>query len=151
MRMLEDADIEYKPYEYEWDESDLSGLKVAAQIDLPVDMVFKTLAARGDKTGVVVFCIPVACELDLKKAAKQSGNKKVELLHVKELPSVTGYVRGGCSPIGMKKKYPVFFDETAILFDSITISAGIRGCQLLVNTEKLVSFLEGKLCPLTME
>ncbi len=150
MRLLDTAKIEYKTYEYEWSEDDLSGVKVAHQVGLPEEQVFKTLVAKGDKTGFVVFCIPVAEELDMKKAARASGNKSVELIHVKEILGVTGYIRGGCSPVGMKKKYPTYIDETCILFDSIAVSAGVRGCQLFVNTEKLVAFTEATECPLTM-
>lgn len=151
MRMLDSAGIAYKSYEYEWDEDDLSGTKVALQVGLPCEMVFKTLVAKGDKNGFCVFCIPVDAELDLKLAAKHSGNKRVELLHVKELLPVTGYIRGGCSPVGMKKSFPIYFDETVILFDEITVSAGVRGCQLLVNAERLIAYLGGTVCPLTME
>lgn len=151
MRMLDTAGIDYITYEYECEESDLSGTTVANKIGLPAEMVFKTLVAKGDKNGFCVFCIPVECELDLKKAAKHSGNKRVELLAVKELLPTTGYIRGGCSPVGMKKSFPTYLDETLILFDDITVSAGVRGCQLLVNAEKLVDFLGGTVCPLTME
>ena len=108
MRMLDADKISYKAMFYECDESDLSGTTVAASIGLPCEMVFKTLVAKGDKTGFCVFCIPVDAELDLKKAAKHSGNKRVELLPVKELLATTGYIRGGCSPIGMKKPFPTF-------------------------------------------
>ena len=142
MRLLDSAGIGYKTYEYDCDENDLSGAKVAAQIGLP---------AETDKTGFCVFCIPVEAELDLKAAAKHSGNKRVELLHVKELLPTTGYIRGGCSPVGMKKSFPTYFDETVILFDEITVSAGVRGMQLLVNAEKLIAFLHADVCPLTAE
>ncbi len=151
MRMLDAAKIKYTPFYYEWDENDLSGTKVANSIGLSCEMVFKTLVAKGDKLGFCVFCIPVDGELDLKKAAKHSGNKKVELLPVKELLGVTGYIRGGCSPIGMKKPFPTYFDESCILFDEITVSAGVRGCQILVNTENLLKFVGGIECPLTKE
>lgn len=151
MRMLDSASIKYTPMFYEWNEEDLSGTAVADKIGLPCEMVFKTLVAKGDKTGFCVFCIPADCELDLKKAAKHSENKRVELLPVKELLGVTGYIRGGCSPVGMKKPFPTFFDESCILFEEITVSAGVRGCQLLINTEELLKFVGGKECPLTME
>ncbi|MBQ3194902.1 MAG: Cys-tRNA(Pro) deacylase [Clostridia bacterium] len=151
MRMLDAVKISYKAMFYDWDENDLSGTKVAEAIGLPCETVFKTLVAKGDKTGFLVFCIPADAELDLKKAAKHSGNKRVELLPVKELLSVTGYIRGGCSPVGMKKPFPTYFDESCILFDEITVSAGVRGCQLLINTEALLEFVGGKECPLTME
>lgn len=149
MRLLDQAKITYKPLEYEWDEEHLGGEHVAEQIGVPEEQVFKTLVARGDKKGILVFCIPVNAELNLKKAAQAAGDKKVEMIHVKELLGITGYIRGGCSPIGMKKKYPTFMDETAILFDEITISAGVRGCQLYLNREHLTSFIGATLCDLT--
>ena len=151
MRMLENAHIDFTPLEYEVDENDLSGMHIAKQLSMDPDMMFKTIAARGEKRGIMVFCIPVSCEIDLKKAASASGDKRVELLQVKELLANTGYIRGGCSPIGMKKKYPTFIDETCILFDKITVSAGVRGCQLLLETEKLVPFIEATVCDLTKE
>ena len=150
MRLLDAAGIEYTPMPYAYDESDLSGMHIVSQIGLPPEQVFKTLVARGDKTGPVVFCIPVADELDLEKAAAVSRNKKVEMLHVKELLGLTGYIRGGCSPIGMKKKFPTFVDETCILFDRITVSAGCRGCQLLLPVEALTAFIDATVCDLTV-
>ena len=118
---------------------------------MPPEQVFKTLVARGERTGINVFCIPVCFELDLKKAAKAAGDKNMELIHVKELLGLTGYIRGGCSPVGMKKKYPTFMDESCTLFDRITVSAGIRGCQLEVETQRLVPFLAAEVCDLTAE
>ena len=141
MRILDSAKIDYTPYTYEVDENNLTGVHIAEQIGLNPDFVFKTLVARGDKNGLSVFCIPCAMELDLKKCAAISGNKKVELLPVKELLSNTGYIRGGCSPIGMKKQYPTYMDETALLFEKITVSAGIKGCQLLVDVQKLINLI----------
>lgn len=149
MRLLDAAGIAYTPYEYSYSEDDLSGMHIVSQIGLPAEQVFKTLVTVGDKTGPVVFCIAVCDELDLKKAAKVSGNKKVEMLHVKELLGKTGYIRGGCSPIGMKKKFPTFIDETAILFDRITVSAGVRGCQLLIDRAALADYVGATLCDLT--
>ena len=151
MRMLENAQIKYTPLEYEADENDLSGMHVAKQLCLDPDMMFKTIAAKGEKRGIMVFCIPVSCEIDLKKAASVSGDKRVELLPVKDLLTHTGYIRGGCSPIGMKKKYPTFIDESCTLFDEITVSAGVRGCQLLVNTQQLVGFIDAVVCNITKE
>ena len=113
MRLMAQAGIPIRVQAYEVDESDLSGLHAAEQIGMPPEQIFKTLVARGDKTGVCVFCIPVCCELDLKKAAKVSGNKKVEMIHVRELLGLTGYIRGGCSPVGMKKQYPTYIEEAA--------------------------------------
>lgn len=149
MRLLDGAKIKYKTIEYKYDENNLSGLLIAEEAGLPYDQVFKTLVAKGDKNGFLVFCIPVNAELDLKKAAKVTGDKKIEMLHVKDLLATTGYIRGGCSPIGMKKKFPTFFDETVILFDEISVSAGVRGCQLFINSEELVAFVEGKTADLT--
>ncbi len=142
MRILDAAKIEYTPYEYEPDESDLSGVHIAHQIGLDEEIVFKTLVARGDKTGPLVFVIPCCMELDLKKCASVSGNKKIELVPVKELLGLTGYIRGGCSPIGMKNKFPTYFDESVVLFDKITVSAGIKGCQLLLDSETVLKFTE---------
>ena len=144
MRMLDIADIFYRAKEYEYDENDLSGFSVAEKTDMPLEQVFKTLVTRGDKTGITVFVIPTTEELDLKKGAKVSGNKNIEMVHVKELLGLTGYIRGGCSPIGMKKKYTTYIDETCELFDEISISAGVRGCQVLINPSALVSFVSAK-------
>ena len=140
MRLLDAAGVHYRTAEYEYDESDLSGRHAAEQLDLPAEQVFKTLVARGDKTGPVVFCIPVLDELDLRRAAAVSGNKKVELIHLKELLPLTGYLRGGCSPIGMKKKFPTYIDETCILFDEIAVSAGARGKQIILSPYDLISY-----------
>ncbi|MFV0313642.1 MAG: Cys-tRNA(Pro) deacylase [Anaerotignum sp.] len=144
MRLLEAAGITYRIAEYEYDESNLSGLDAAEKIGFAPEQVFKTLVARGDKTGILVFCIPVDVELDLKKAAIVSKNKKVEMTHVKELLALTGYVRGGCSPIGMKKKYPTFIHETAILFDEIAVSAGMRGEQVILSPNDLIGYTEAE-------
>lgn len=140
MRLLDAAGVHYRTAEYEYDESDLSGRHAAEQLDLPAEQVFKTLVARGDKTGPVVFCIPVLDELDLRRAAAVSGNKKVELIHLKDLLPLTGYLRGGCSPIGMKKKFPTYIDETCILFDEIAVSAGARGKQIILSPDDLISY-----------
>lgn len=146
MRLLDAAKIAYDVKEYEVDENDLSGVHIASQLDLPFEQVFKTLVAKGDKTGVTVFCIPVHREIDLKKAAAVTGNKRVELLHVKDLLATTGYVRGGCSPIGMKKRFPTFIEQSARDFDKITVSAGMKGAQLLLRVADLVSFTGAKMC-----
>lgn len=146
MRRLDAAKIAYEVKEYTVDENDLSGVHIAHEIGLPFAQVFKTLVAKGDKSGIVVFCIPVDKEIDLKHAATVTGNKKIEMLHVKDLLATTGYIRGGCSPIGMKKKFPTFIDESATAFEKITVSAGIRGAQLLLNMEELVKFVDAKLC-----
>ena len=141
MRLLSQAGIDYKVFEYEVDENNLAGVHVAEQTGLPAEQVFKTLVAKGEKRGYLVFCIPVAEDLDLKKVAQAVKDKKVELVHVKELLGLTGYIRGGCSPVGMKKKFPTYFDETALLFDKIAVSAGVRGAQLYLDTKMLVEYL----------
>lgn len=148
MRRLDAAKIPYEVKEYEVDENDLSGVHIAEEIGLPFAQVFKTLVAKGDKTGIVVFCIPCDKEIDLKHAASVTGNKKIEMLHVKDLLATTGYIRGGCSPIGMKKKFPTFIDESATNFEKITVSAGVRGAQLLLDVNELVKFVDAKLCPI---
>ena len=150
MRLLDAAKVPYDVRTYEYDESDLSGVHAAEALDLPPETVFKTLVAHGDKTGYVVFCIPVAEALDLKKAAKVSGNKAVEMLPVKALLPTTGYIRGGCSPIGMKKKFPTYIDETAMLFDKIAVSAGQRGVQLHLAPDDLLVFIGGEYAELTV-
>lgn len=151
MRLLEAAGISFRVQEYEVDENDLSGVHVAQQIGEDIDTVFKTLVLRGEKTGYLVCCIPVAEELDLKKVAKAAGDKKVEMLPMKELLPATGYIRGGCSPIGMKKKFPIYIEETAQLFDEIAISAGIRGAQVILNPEKLCQYIEAEYANLVID
>ena len=151
MRRLDAAKINYEVKEYEVDENDLSGVHIADQIGLPYAQVFKTLVAKGDKTGVLVFCIPVACELDLKRAASITGNKKIEMVHVKDLLSLTGYIRGGCSPIGMKKTFPTYVDASALEFDTITVSSGTRGAQLLLNRAALLQFIQASTADLTVK
>lgn len=141
MRMLTAAGISFEAVEYAYDESDLSGTHAAAELGLDPDATFKTLVLRGDKNGLFVCCIPVAEEVDLKKAAVISGNKKAEMIHVKELPVLTGYIRGGCSPIGMKKVFPTYIDETAQLFDAIAVSAGVRGQMILLGPDRLKNFI----------
>ncbi len=151
MRLLDTAGISYRISEYEYDENNLSGMDAAQKIGIPPEQVFKTLVTRGDKAGILVFCIPVNMELDLKKAAAVSGNKKLEMTHVKELLALTGYIRGGCSPVGMKKKYPTFIDETAILFDEIAVSAGVRGEQVILSPDALIAYIEATEADITKE
>lgn len=149
LRLLDAAKIPYRTAEYDWDESDLSGTHAAEAIGVAAERIFKTLVARGEKRGFLVFCIPVCCELDLKKAAKAAGDKKVELIHVKELLPTTGYIRGGCSPIGMKKAFPTYLDETAVLYDEIGVSAGCRGCQVLLAPDDLIDYVNPEVADLT--
>lgn len=151
MRMLDAAKIPYEALTYDVDESDLSGVHIAASLQFPMEKMFKTLVAKGDKTGFLVFCIPVAKELDLKQAAILTGNKKIELLHVKDLLSITGYIRGGCSPIGMKKTFPTYVDESALQLDRMTVSAGVRGIQLLLDRALLLHFIQAHIAPLTVK
>ena len=150
MRKLDKAGIKYEPIEYVPDDSDLSGVHIAKQTGLPPEIMFKTLVVRGEKRGLLVFCIPVNAELDLKKCAAVAGDKRVELVAVKELLGLTGYIRGGCSPIGMKKDFPTYFDETVILYDKITISAGIKGCQLMLSQSELIDFIGATVADLTV-
>lgn len=149
MRLLEVAGINFRALEYEVDENDLSGMHIAHELNMDPDKMFKTIVAKGEKNGYLVFCIPVSCEIDLKKAASCANDKRVELLPVKELLGVTGYIRGGCSPVGMKKKFPTFIDETCTLYDEITVSAGVRGCQLALNPCDLIGFCEAVVCDIT--
>lgn len=142
MRMLDAAKIGYEVYEYEVDENDLSGSHIADSLGLDHRFVFKTLVAKGDRTGYIVFCIPVDEKIDLKKAAAVSGNKSVQMVPVKDLLPLTGYIRGGCSPIGMKKKFPTYLDRSALDFPRITVSSGMRGAQLLISVDALMAFVE---------
>ena len=151
MRLLDQAGIAYEAREYEVDEKDLSGSHAADVMVEDHDLVFKTLVLKGERTGHLVCCIPVDEELDLKKAARAAGDKKVEMLPMKDLLGVTGYIRGGCSPVGMKKKFPTYIEETAVLFDRIAVSAGVRGKQILVNPEALAAYVEGEFVPLIKE
>ena len=137
-RILDSQGIKYELLEYEVDESDLSAVAVAEKLNQNIDQVFKTLVLRGDKSGIFVCIIPGAEELDLKKAAQLSGNKSAAMIPMKDILNVTGYIRGGCSPIGMKKNYPTFIDESCLLYDYIFVSAGIRGLQLKIEPEDLI-------------
>ena len=145
VRLVQQAGIPCREAFYEFDEQDLSGVHAAQAIGMPEEQVFKTLVARGEKTGINVFCIPVCCELDLKKAAKAAGDKNMELVAVKELLGLTGYIRGGCSPVGMKKHYPTFIDETCTLGDEIAVSAGARGHQMIVPPQPLAELVGAEL------
>ncbi len=149
IRILESKNINHSVAFYEVDESDLSGISVAKKIGVEAEKVFKTLVTRGDRNGINVFCIPVSEELNLKTAAAASGNKRIEMIKEKELLPLTGYIKGGCSPIGMKKHFPTFIDETALLFNEIFISAGIRGSQIKINPEELAAIIGAAITNLT--
>lgn len=139
IRIVQQAKIACREAFYEYDEKDLSGVHAAEAIGMPQEQVFKTLVAKGSKGGIMVFCIPVCCEMDLKKAAKAAGEKSIEMVPVKELLALTGYIRGGCSPVGMKKKYPTFIEESCILYDEIAVSAGERGHQMILDPQSLMN------------
>lgn len=150
-RLLDKAKVPYELIPYEVDESDLSAVHVAAQLGENIDLVFKTIVLHGDKTGYFVCVVPGEHEIDLKKAAKVSGNKKCELLAMKELLPTTGYIRGGCSPIGMKKHFPTYLHETAAGYDYIYISAGQRGLQVKLSPADLLSEAQAEYADLIAE
>jgi len=141
IRLVEQAHIPCREMQYEYDEKDLSGMHAAKALSMNPEQVFKTLVARGERTGIHVFCIPVCCELDLKKAAKAAGDKNMELVSVKELLPLTGYIRGGCSPVGMKKAFPTHLEETAMLWEEIAVSAGARGHQMILPPAALATLI----------
>jgi Cys-tRNA(Pro)/Cys-tRNA(Cys) deacylase len=141
-RILDKQNITYELIAYEVDESDLSAIAVASKLEQNIEQVFKTLVLRGDKTGVFVCVIPGGEELDLKKAAKASGNKNAAMVAMKEILELTGYIRGGCSPLGMKKKYQTYIDESCTLFGYIFISAGVRGLQIKITPDDLIKAAE---------
>ncbi|MHB8126850.1 MAG: Cys-tRNA(Pro) deacylase [Desulfitobacteriaceae bacterium] len=144
-RFLDQSKISYKLMEYIFDESDLSAINVAQKVGLPIEQVYKTLVARGDKTGVILACIQGDQELHLKGLAVLSGNKKVELVSLKEVQPLTGYIRGGVSPIGLKKNYPVFIDSNITKHQKVAVSAGLRGLQLFLSPIDLISVTKAQL------
>ncbi len=148
VRLVDQAKIPCREAFYEFDPDDLNGNHAAEAIGFPPDQVYKTLVAKGSRTGINVFCIPVSGELDLKKAAKAAGDKDMALVPVKDLLALTGYIRGGCSPVGMKKKYPTYFEETCELFSEIAVSAGERGHQMILPPMDLVTLVNGELADL---
>ena len=149
MRELERAGIAYTTHVYEVDETDLSGVHAAAQLGEDPDQVFKTLVTVAPSGEHVVCCIPVAAELDLKAAARAAGEKALEMVHVKDLLGLTGYIRGGCSPVGMKKRFPTLIDDTAELYDTIMVSGGRRGLQLEIAPADLVRFCAAAVADIT--
>lgn len=148
VRQLESKKIPFELLEYEIDEKLLSAEDAAAKTGIPEERTFKTLCCRGDKTGVMMVCVPAGRELDFKALAAASGNKSAELVHLKEVQGLTGYVRGGCSPLGTKKKYPVIIDDSAMTFDFITVNAGHRGLLFKLAPADLVKATEAKLAPI---
>ena len=144
-RILDEAHISYEIMEYQVDEEHLDAIHVAAEVGMPAEQVFKTLCVRGDKTGVIFAVIPGNGELNLKALARASGNKRTELVHLKEVLPLTGYIRGGCSPLGAKKHYPVFLEESASQWERIAISAGQRGMQILLSPQDLLQATAGQL------
>lgn len=150
-RILDGLKIVYELREYKVDESDLSAESVALKIEMPLEQVFKTLVVSGDKNGALLACIPGGAELDLKALAMQSGNKKVEMVPLKDVQKLTGYIRGGVSPLGTKKQYHVYVDESMILWEKIAISAGVRGCQILIDPKALITATGGTLCKISRD
>ena len=147
-RLLDAAGIQYSLIPYEVDEDHLDAGHVADSLGEDIDMVFKTLVLRGDRNGFFVCVIPGSMELDLKVAARISGNKSCEMIHVKELLPTTGYIRGGCSPIGMRKPFPTFIHESALLYEYIFVSAGVRGLQLRLSPADLISYTKAGIYPI---
>ena len=150
MRILESLKIPYTHHTYECEEF-VDGLQIADKLSLPYEQVYKTLVTVGSSKNYFVFVIPIAEELDMKKAAKSVGEKTVDMIHVKDLTKITGYIRGGCSPLGMKKNYPVVFDQSAENFEEIYVSGGRVGLTLKVPLKDLLDVTQGKLAPITME
>lgn len=146
--MLDQLKIAYELRAYEMNEDELDAISVAAKVNMPPEATFKTLVARGDKTGVVMACIPGNAELDLKKFASATGNKKVELVAVKEIQSLTGYIRGGVSPLGSKKKYSFYLDHSALNHERVSVSAGQRGLQMILSPQDLQRAADAKLADL---
>jgi Cys-tRNA(Pro)/Cys-tRNA(Cys) deacylase len=142
--------VHYELRFYPVDEEHLSATEVANAVGMPPEQVFKTLVARGDRAGVALACIPANSELDLKALATASGNKKIELVAMKEVLGLTGYVRGGVSPVGTRKPYPLYLDETAEIWDSISVSAGVRGCQMILNPNDLARVVDAVKCAIAL-
>ena len=143
IRIVERSKLPYREAFYDYDINDLSGIHAAEAIGFPPEQVYKTLVAKGSRSGINVFCIPVDAELDLKKAAKAAGDKDMALIPVKDLLGITGYIRGGCSPVGMKKNFPTYFEESCQLYDEIAVSAGERGHQMILEPLSLVELVNG--------
>ncbi|MDE6157672.1 MAG: Cys-tRNA(Pro) deacylase [Muribaculaceae bacterium] len=151
VRLLEAAGVSFDTVEYTVDESDLAAQHVADELGEDINSVFKTLVLRGERTGLFVCVVPGNCEVDLKKAAAVAGDKKAEMIAMKELLPLTGYIRGGCSPVGMKKPLPTFFHTTALDFDTIYVSAGVRGLQLKISPLALIDFVGASVADVVKE
>lgn len=149
MRTLENHKINYDVHEYAWNKERTDAKTAAEKVDMPFEKIYKTLVAVGNKTSIIVACIPASNELDLKKFAKASGNKKVDMLHMKDLEKTTGYIRGGCSPVGMKKLFPTYIAAEAETMETIVVSAGRRGMQMELTPEELVEVTEGEFADIT--
>ncbi|MCR8630979.1 Cys-tRNA(Pro) deacylase [Paenibacillus radicis (ex Xue et al. 2023)] len=149
-RILDSSQTEYTLHEYEWSEDQLDAFTVADKVGLPVNHLYKTLVLRGDKTGIIMACIPGDKELNLKGLAQVSGNKKVEMVQVKEIQALTGYIRGGVSPLGVKKKYPFYMDLTVTTVNPVSISAGRRGLQIFLDGKDLAAVSEAVLADITL-
>ena len=149
MRTLENHKINYDVHEYAWNEEHTDAKTAAAKVDMPFEKIYKTLVAVGNNTGVIVACIPASTELDLKKFAKANGNKKVDMLHMKDLEKTTGYIRGGCSPVGMKKLFPTYIAAEAETLETIVVSAGKRGMQMEVIPLDLIEVTNGEFADIT--
>lgn len=149
MRSLENKKIDYEIHEYPWNEEHTDAKTAAEKVDMPFEKIYKTLVAVGNNTGEMVACIPASTELNLKELAKVSGNKKVDMLHMKDLEKTTGYVRGGCSPVGMKKLFPTFIASDAASMETIVVSAGKRGMQMELKPDELIAITHGQYADIT--
>jgi len=143
MRQLEKGKIDYTIHEYAWNEDHLDAGNTAEQVSVPLEKIYKTMVVTGNQTGEIVACIPAESKLDLKKLAAVSGNKKVDMLKIRDLEKTTGYIRGGCSPVGMKRQFPTYIEAGAEALDTIVVSAGKRGMQMELSPDELIQITEG--------
>lgn len=144
LRVLDKSSIPYQLQTYSVDESDLSGMKVVEKLNVEFKKVYKTLVLQSNDKQYLVCCLPVNCEVDLKKLAKLSNHKKVEMIAMRDLQAITGYIRGGCSPVAMKKQFPTYFQEDILLLDEVYLSAGKRGVQMIVKPQDIISLVNGQ-------
>lgn len=150
MRQLEKEKIDYTIHEYAWNEDNLDAGNAVAQVSVPFEKIYKTMVATGNQTGEIVACIPAGSKLDLKKLAAVSGNKKVDMLNIKDLEKTTGYIRGGCSPVGMKRQFPTYIAAEAGSLETIVVSAGKRGMQMELTPDELIRITEGTYADVTL-